>query len=521
MDKVKVALEMIKKHHFWVLCMTVVVLGLMAWFTATKILAKQYEEKKGVLEGLFSSLNTITNRGDHPNDKVVLAKESETEKLKGDVFKSWQKLYKVQKEKNPWPPVLGEEFLRHCEDEEIPTHLRFDYMQFITQYVPTLFGEDMANIVRPKDGGEGVSAEPAAEPANPGPGVGAGPGVEEEKRPEVKMIGVVKWNEGDRKRLMAKFQWETTPSTRQVRLAQEDLWVYEALVRIIRNTNKYVGYNQEKKCTANHNANIKEITSLEIGNYSRSAGETVMEVGQKKASSGGDGPRTPSTPEDELLSGRYVDDHGKSVAPNKMPYAEYKIMPIRMKLVMNQMMIPKLLVECANSSMPIEVRRVRLRPDNRGLDLSAAPAGAGGNLAAQAAAFHMHGGRDDGVEVKQLDGSDIPVEISGFIYIYNPPDKDKLGTGAASEKPEPETEPGTEEPGTEEPGTEEPGTEESKPTETPAPPVTPAPGPTAAPGLRPGPGPVQPGAAPGMGPGAPAPRPAAPPAPGPAPAGSG
>ena len=42
------------------------------------------------------------------------------------------------------------------------------------------------------------------------------------------------------------------------------------------------------------------------------------------------------------------------------PFAEFKLMPIRMSLIMDQHRIPKLLVECANSNMPIEVRRVRI-----------------------------------------------------------------------------------------------------------------------------------------------------------------
>ena len=117
-----------------------------------------------------------------------------------------------------------------------------------------------------------------------------------------------------------------------------------------------------------------------------------------------------------MLEGRYVDDKGEPLLYEseypyaKHPYAEFKMMPIRMDLVMDQRRLPRLLVECANSNMPIEVRRIRiatgtgseslnLSPGNRptamgmepGMPLGAggAPAGAGHRpIAAAGASQH-------------------------------------------------------------------------------------------------------------------------------------
>ena len=52
------------------------------------------------------------------------------------------------------------------------------------------------------------------------------------------LVGKVDWNPTDLKRIRAKFFWAKQPVTIQVRLAQEDLWVYEALLRIIAATNE-------------------------------------------------------------------------------------------------------------------------------------------------------------------------------------------------------------------------------------------------------------------------------------------
>ena len=67
-----------------------------------------------------------------------------------------------------------------------------------------------------------------------------------------------------------------------------------------------------------------------------------------------------------LFANRYVDDKGAALPYDpeyphaKHPIIEFKMMPIFMSFVMDQRRLPTLLVECANSSMPIEVRGVRV-----------------------------------------------------------------------------------------------------------------------------------------------------------------
>ena len=61
--------------------------------------------------------------------------------------------------------------------------------------------------------------------------------------------------------------------------------------------------------------------------------------------------------------GRYVNEQGRPLEATSNAPAEFKRMPIYMKLVMDQREISKLLVELANSPLPVEVRQIRLRPD--------------------------------------------------------------------------------------------------------------------------------------------------------------
>jgi hypothetical protein len=145
---------------------------------------------------------------------------------------------------------------------------------------------------------------------------------------------------------------------------------------------------------------------------------------------GGNAHGTPEEQAKALINFRYIDEKGTALpgdiaAPNyaKHPFAEFKIMPISMKLMMDQRELPKLLVQCANSTMPIEVRRIRLRPSSNG-------SGGGYNPAPTGPGF---GGAQD-PSTLNFGSNDWPVEIHAAIYIYNPPDRQKLGTGTASVK---------------------------------------------------------------------------------------
>ncbi len=145
---------------------------------------------------------------------------------------------------------------------------------------------------------------------------------------------------------------------------------------------------------------------------------------------------------EQLLKDRYVDDKGAPLdADAKSLYSEFKMMPISLKLHMDQRKISKLLAACVNSPMPIEVRRVRIRP---GAGEILEPGGAAASAASPGmSAFRRmesHGpsrtpGAAAGGEESETGSYDIPLEIQGIIYIYNPPDLNTLGTGTAMEKP--------------------------------------------------------------------------------------
>ena len=147
----------------------------------------------------------------------------------------------------------------------------------------------------------------------------------------------------------------------------------------------------------------------------------------------------------QVMNFRYIDDKGKPLPYQpQFPYAnhprsEFKMMPISMKLVMDQRYIPQLLVNCANSNMPIEVRRVRMLKTQGPAGTTSSPMGGGmgmgGDFGGMGGGMGMpRPGAMGGAAVQQSDTAqfEVPVEIHAIINIYNPPDLDKLGKGAAA-----------------------------------------------------------------------------------------
>ena len=579
MDKVKVALAVLKKYHFWVLCLLIVIFGMLVWTTASADLSKQFTQRKSKLDSALKSAHAIAGETGHPNEKTNQLLISLNDKQRQEVLKTWTALYEKQKEQNPWPkpPILSNKFLEHVKsrgpNEDIKLQYREMYQSFIRNYIPTLFEiVDYRHQEEVEDededgGGTTVKKNPMAGMGMGGPGMGGMAGMAAATMKNFRMVGVVDWDESDRNRILQNFWWQGAPTTVQLRMAQEDIWVYEALLRIIKATNE--------GATNHYNAAIKRIAALEIGQAAAgavsSSGANLMGAVQGGGAAGrpgmgggmgmggpgmgmgmggemgmggpgmgmgggmggpgmgmgggmggpgmgmgggmgggpgmgmggemgmGGGPgmgmggamgmdagmggAALSAIDQAVLNGRYVDQNNMPLmATSPPPYAEFKMMPIRMSLLMDHRKIPKLLVECANSTMPVEVQRVRINPEEglgpssssmgggrmgmggpgMGMGGGMGATGMGGGMGAtgmgggmgMGGEMGMGGGRGGlamggemgmgmpgmggrmGMNTQQTEETnlqEVPVEIVGIIYIYNPPALAKVGTGTAGE----------------------------------------------------------------------------------------
>ncbi|MEW4560910.1 hypothetical protein AB1K70_00180 [Bremerella sp. JC770] len=266
------------------------------------------------------------------------------------------------------------------------------------------------------------------------------------------------------------------PTTKEVLYAQENLWVLRNIMNVIAKTNGDI--------SSAHQATIKAIDTIEFGRevmpirskvviprspLAAGADEFGMdgmgmdgmgmdgmggmdEYGMDGMGMDGMGMGPDGMPLDgmEMDPGdyRYVDkDYAKLMvddlrAATTEPTSENyylsvaKRLPVRMRFLMDQREIDKLLVECGNADLMIEVRQVRINPDTSGVGGGAGGMGAPGMGNFDMGAMDIGGGEFGGMGgrgSRNGDGVDqaekifdAPVEIYGIIYIYNPVNRDLL-----------------------------------------------------------------------------------------------
>jgi hypothetical protein len=466
MDKLKIILDFFKKYLFWFLFVATVVLVLVFWWMSTASLAKSFLQQQAKIKKKFNEVETIVNDPQHPTQDYIKAINDKHQKLKEGVLAVWETLYDAQKKNTPWPAVLGDKFIEKVSklgpNDAIPPELRERYQNGIKKYFPIL--EKIIDLRQPSEtaetGGGGGNAEPPRRIMGIRiPPLGRRPAATP-AADNADLVGVVDWDEGDRLRLKDRYDWKTRPDSDVIRLRQEDLWVYETLLRVIQKTNQDAA---GKDATEHSQANVKRIEWIQIGadaiNSWLAADQSVFKAAEAAPGAQGQAPASHDTRaaptardtaatqdgKEQLLKDRYVDDKGVALeADAKQPYSsEFKMMPISMKLHMDQRKISKLLVECVNSPMPIEVRRVRIRPGkgeilDSGTSGTANPAGPGRDYSRRtmdARVSARSAGAGEGTDEGETGPYDIPVEIQGIIYIYNQPDQDTLGTVTAAEKP--------------------------------------------------------------------------------------
>jgi hypothetical protein len=580
MDYARKILNFVRKYHFWLLAVLVVVLVAVFWTSASARFSENFQKRKSDILQDIDNMHKLAGMSDPVNEMVYTAIRNVHEQLRNNVMRGWRYLHKQQQENNRLPEVLGDRFKKEWEkreehgwNEELSADVREHYWNFIERHFPNLL--DDAKIRRPKKA-ELLAGGMTRGVTGPTEGALAPTGAAE----QIEYEGIVVWEETNYQQFLARFHWDRLPSTQKVRLAQEDLWVYKTLLDIIKELNK--------GATSHYNAMVKRIFALDIAQYATKAfyeardalglrslggvgpggagaaggvpGEVGPPVGppQPGGAPAAPGPAmsegpvpgaamppgaTPGTPPgmlegpgmgpamhapgtselDQLYAYRYVDQNEQPVPVEngvpKHPFSEFKMMPIRMRLLMDQRKIPELLAFCANSKMPIEVRQVRINPGraakvNYGAGRSsiASPMMPGAGPIMEGVGPMGPAGPGAGPTGSGLEGLwtppisapmgtglsmtgpgagetfyqgpyDLVVEILGIIYIYEPPDEKKLGTGAAVAQP-PSAEPDP---------SESPTAPAPTPGEQPASPAPPS-------------GPVGPG---GIGPTAPAVPPAA------------
>lgn len=486
MDKVRQILGVLKKHHFWIVSVMVSAAILGCWYSARASLSQKYQTEKSGIDSIFSSLQTISSNPAHPNPSFKTGVEQEKEKLKKTTDAEWQQLYDRQKAVFVWPEALPKfkEWEAASPKKPMTPEMLQQYQAFIDSEFPKL--EALVNVRREKNPTgtttPGVISPMMRQPSFPMTGV----------TPGAEMIGVIDWEPADFMRMKSNLKtWNTTtPTQREVELCHESLAIYRSLLEAIAKVNV--------AATDNENAIVKKIIALDIGKDASVPGtydvSNVIMPTELAPGGGAEGASPYSTmappittgPEGAagaadvnkdvvLLDQRYLDGAGAPVMGdailNSPPFAEFKLMKVRLLLVVDQRGIPSVLAELANAKLGVEVHQVRLNPQNstvvqsvRTLLTSAgggatggypgagrpgeggatrptsmptrSPYGPGATGRPPAGAYGRSTGRSEGGATASLasgtgteNPNDATVEIKGIIYIYNPANPEKTGSG--------------------------------------------------------------------------------------------
>jgi len=418
MEQVKVYLAVLKKHHFWLLVVVAMLLATYGWYAGTKALDAQFASNKSTIDSAFSGAQAI-KPGD-PNPSFKEKTDALHERQKTTTLAAWERLYRRQRENLKWP-----ETVKHIGTLKASTPIdpddRQTYRQYFHAEFPNLFGR----------------IEPLQQvPVNPGPAGagGAAPGappVAAAAAAEQKLQGKVDWPATERDALVKRYDWKSVPTNIQVRMAQEDYWIYESLLDIIAAVNKGAG------TTSHTNAAIKKIEMLKIAQDAFDAGIPVIEGLAKEAfPPAGDAATQPkpvsaASTDEELVKQRYVGIDGKPTesSPDE---GEFKLIPVRMRLVIDQRRIPDFLVACANSPLPVEIRQVRYNPGASTGKGAIGEGGGGSAMAPPAAPGAGAAGGTDKPEPAQNEIYLVRVEFRGLIYFFNAPNKELLGGGTGA-----------------------------------------------------------------------------------------
>ena len=491
MDQLKPILEQCKKHLFWIVTGVSALFGCVAFFLLSSTISEKFKDQVSKLDSSYSSVSQVrTALPTHPNDHSKNEMAAKIKDLSDDVGKAWEQQFKVQAKLLVWPkeieasnPRLVKKLRQYMPIElkttfpeqpsDLTRQIREEYNAYFDKDMPRL-----AKIIGVNWRGQASAATAAMGGGGGYPGAGSGGGyggygggagyaggegsaggyggegsaggyggyggegsaggyggyggygggTAGGKGP----ADVVIWPESSQTEMLNSIRmWQgTTPTIYEILYTQENMWILESLLNIIRKTNLQ---DNKKPATANFQCAVKEIEFIRIGRTamgragsvdgSGAAGGMGMGSGGYAGSgagyagsgagyasggegsygsggygSGGEGSYGESGSYGEGSYGgggeavttdpaanRYVDANFKPVSGNDLRtrmqsntpedayFAVAKRIPVRIRVKMDQTKIQQFLANCGNAALTLEIRQVRI-----GDTVAAASAGGAG-----------------------------------------------------------------------------------------------------------------------------------------------
>jgi hypothetical protein len=482
MEDLKKYLAILAKHSFWILTGLVLILSAVFFYLTKSSLDQSIEARKSTLKSTFEKIRGVEGKvSTHPNDHSHKEMEKLLNGLKGDVDQAWEFQYARQKEFLTWPSEAfylektrkvfeGLSPFEGIVPFPIPTPAPAP-MDAITRNDRTVYKNYIApefpNLARRIGSTWKFELDPSKVVNRPGAGKfgmgGAGDFSPDSDNRSGAMIpmdetrDLVRWPVESQEALAAGvlpwFNRAEPPDIHEIYYAQEDIWILRGLMDIIAKTN--AGSKE------NFQAIVKEIEWIVTGpRATRDAGTLWNTMIARNAGgsggfgtgafsgkatdgggrSSGMGKFDDSTVKVDSADGRYVDANLKpltgaqlrSAIQAKTPDAVAKRVQVRMRLKVDER-FGRLITECGNGKMMLEVLQVRYNTPSAMDSLSSGGSGfGGGGRAGSGLKKGMASGEGVG-QNEDLSGSsasarnanansgEVSIEIYGLIYLFNPP----------------------------------------------------------------------------------------------------
>jgi hypothetical protein len=278
MDQLRTILAWLKRNHFWVLSGLVALIGIACWWKASGTLRTEFAANKQAIDSEFTSLSAQRNKPFLPNQTIIDKQKIEIDKQAKRVEETWKKLYDRQREHVlEWPADLSQDFRDRVQKlkfgEEMTREMLTDYQNYARLYFPELPKIVGAPLLDAGTGGgyggEGAALGRGGYGGRESYGGGYGPGGIAGQTQGIEEDFICEWLDQDIVR--QKLIFPQRPSSMQVWVTQEDLWVYKTLLNVIRRTNEAAG------ATRQSNAAVRIIYALDVG---QTAAQASRETGR-------------------------------------------------------------------------------------------------------------------------------------------------------------------------------------------------------------------------------------------------
>jgi hypothetical protein len=270
-DKLRPALQIFAKYHFWMLAAIVPMLFLPVLFTTLAMLQKQVKGVKDQIKASLDSLKPIGAETQHPNKFWQAELDANTARIKRETLAEWRRFWDSQAAYRTWPDSLGQDFVKAATslkpDGKLSRKLleRYqDVVRSLARELPARMGAEESMLASGAMGESRPAGPGSFGPGGPGPAEppqpGLPPGLFQPGGPAGQQQGPshsVVWNSTNQQQIYTSFDWEKAPTTTMVLMAQEELRVYGLLCDAIAHMNK--------SATGPHNAAIAVVNELLVG----------------------------------------------------------------------------------------------------------------------------------------------------------------------------------------------------------------------------------------------------------------